>query len=75
MRSTRIGVIDIGSNTVRLLVADVAADRELVEVDTRRAYLGTGGGDRPDGIAPDSDGRANDPDRVRLRSARSRGGS
>ena len=42
MRSTRVGVIDIGSNTARLLVADVAADGRLVEVDARRAYLGLG---------------------------------
>ena len=42
MHSTRVGVIDIGSNTTRLLVADVAADGRLVEVDTRRAYLGLG---------------------------------
>ncbi len=42
MQTTRVGVIDIGSNTARLLVADVAADGGLVEVDTRRAYLGLG---------------------------------
>ncbi len=42
MRSTRVAVIDIGSNTARLLVADVAPDGGLVDVDTRRAYLGLG---------------------------------
>jgi exopolyphosphatase / guanosine-5'-triphosphate,3'-diphosphate pyrophosphatase len=42
MRSTRVGVIDIGSNTARLLVADVSESGGLVQVDTRRAYLGLG---------------------------------
>ncbi len=37
----RVGVIDIGSNTARLLVADVGDDG-VVQVARRRAYLGLG---------------------------------
>lgn len=38
----RIGVVDIGSNTARLLVADVAAATPLVGIAKRRSYLGLG---------------------------------
>jgi exopolyphosphatase / guanosine-5'-triphosphate,3'-diphosphate pyrophosphatase len=38
----RVGVVDIGSNTARLLVADVSQDGRLEAVATRRAYLGLG---------------------------------
>jgi exopolyphosphatase/guanosine-5'-triphosphate,3'-diphosphate pyrophosphatase len=38
----RVGIVDIGSNTARLLVADVSHDDALTPVGTRRAYLGLG---------------------------------
>jgi exopolyphosphatase/guanosine-5'-triphosphate,3'-diphosphate pyrophosphatase len=38
----RVAVIDIGSNTARLLVADVGADGHVRRIGTRRAYLGLG---------------------------------
>jgi exopolyphosphatase/guanosine-5'-triphosphate,3'-diphosphate pyrophosphatase len=38
----RVAVVDIGSNTARLLVADVGADAAIGDVETRRAYLGLG---------------------------------
>jgi exopolyphosphatase / guanosine-5'-triphosphate,3'-diphosphate pyrophosphatase len=38
----RVGVVDIGSNTARLLIADVSPDGELTPVGSRRAYLGLG---------------------------------
>jgi exopolyphosphatase/guanosine-5'-triphosphate,3'-diphosphate pyrophosphatase len=37
----RVGIVDIGSNTARLLVADVTAG-SVVSVGKRRAYLGLG---------------------------------
>ena len=37
----RVGVIDVGSNTARLLVADVAGS-EVLTVDARKTYLGLG---------------------------------
>jgi exopolyphosphatase/guanosine-5'-triphosphate,3'-diphosphate pyrophosphatase len=37
----RVGVLDIGSNTIKLLVADVSGDR-LVQVDTGRVRLALG---------------------------------
>jgi exopolyphosphatase/guanosine-5'-triphosphate,3'-diphosphate pyrophosphatase len=41
IRGVRVAVVDIGSNTARLLVADVAGDG-LADVEKRRAYLGLG---------------------------------
>jgi exopolyphosphatase / guanosine-5'-triphosphate,3'-diphosphate pyrophosphatase len=38
----RVGVLDVGSNTARLLVADVRADGGIVTVATERAHLGLG---------------------------------
>jgi exopolyphosphatase/guanosine-5'-triphosphate,3'-diphosphate pyrophosphatase len=38
----RVGIVDIGSNTARLLVADVRSDGAVVPVAKRRAYLGLG---------------------------------
>ncbi len=38
----RVGIVDIGSNTARLLVADVLPGGELTQVGKRRAYLGLG---------------------------------
>lgn len=38
----RVGIVDIGSNTARLLVADVRSDRTVAQVTKRRAYLGLG---------------------------------
>jgi len=39
--SVRVGVLDVGSNTIKLLVADVSGDR-LVPVDTGKVRLGLG---------------------------------
>jgi exopolyphosphatase/guanosine-5'-triphosphate,3'-diphosphate pyrophosphatase len=38
----RVAVIDIGSNTARLLVADVSRSGSVTTLKTRRAYLGLG---------------------------------
>jgi exopolyphosphatase/guanosine-5'-triphosphate,3'-diphosphate pyrophosphatase len=38
----RVAVVDIGSNTVRLLLADVSPDAAIDDVHKRRAYLGLG---------------------------------
>jgi exopolyphosphatase/guanosine-5'-triphosphate,3'-diphosphate pyrophosphatase len=38
----RVAVVDIGSNTARLLVADVGPDASIADVEKRRAYLGLG---------------------------------
>lgn len=38
----RVGVIDIGSNTARLLVADVGLDDSIARVDVQRSYLRLG---------------------------------
>lgn len=38
----RVGIVDIGSNTARLLVADVGSDGSVTQVAKRRAYLGLG---------------------------------
>ena len=38
----RVGIVDVGSSTARLLVADVSPDGEVTTVDKRRAYLGLG---------------------------------
>jgi exopolyphosphatase / guanosine-5'-triphosphate,3'-diphosphate pyrophosphatase len=38
----RVAVVDIGSNTARLLVADVGRDAVIDDVEKRRAYLGLG---------------------------------
>ena len=38
----RVAVIDVGSNTVRLLIADVKADGEVVQVARERDYLRLG---------------------------------
>lgn len=38
----RVGVLDVGSNTVRLLVVDVGADGSLEPVATEKEYLGLG---------------------------------
>jgi exopolyphosphatase/guanosine-5'-triphosphate,3'-diphosphate pyrophosphatase len=38
----RVGIVDIGSNTARLLVADVRSDGNVATVAKRRAYLGLG---------------------------------
>ncbi|MFN0154405.1 MAG: hypothetical protein ACKVUT_08500 [Gaiella sp.] len=53
----RVGIVDIGSNTARLLVADTRRDGTIEEIDTRRAYLGLGeeiarkGSLRPDTVS------------------------
>jgi exopolyphosphatase/guanosine-5'-triphosphate,3'-diphosphate pyrophosphatase len=38
----RVGVVDVGSNTARLLVADVASRRAVTTVETDKVYLGLG---------------------------------
>lgn len=38
----RVGVLDVGSNTARLLVADVRRGRDVVPVATESVYLGLG---------------------------------
>lgn len=38
----RVGIVDIGSNTARLLVAEVGSDGVVSPVAKRRAYLGLG---------------------------------
>jgi exopolyphosphatase/guanosine-5'-triphosphate,3'-diphosphate pyrophosphatase len=38
----RVAVIDVGSNTARLLVAEVTTDGAVVELDQRGAHLGLG---------------------------------
>ena len=38
----RVGIVDVGSNTARLLVADVVAGRDVRTVEARKAYLGLG---------------------------------
>ena len=38
----RVGILDVGSNTARLLVADVDAARARAGRPTERAYLGLG---------------------------------
>jgi exopolyphosphatase / guanosine-5'-triphosphate,3'-diphosphate pyrophosphatase len=38
----RVGIVDIGSNTARMLVADVSSDGAVTPVGSRRAYLGLG---------------------------------
>jgi exopolyphosphatase / guanosine-5'-triphosphate,3'-diphosphate pyrophosphatase len=38
----RVGVLDVGSNTARLLVADVGHDRNVVAVATESVHLGLG---------------------------------
>jgi exopolyphosphatase/guanosine-5'-triphosphate,3'-diphosphate pyrophosphatase len=38
----RVGIVDIGSNTARLLVADVRSTGDVAAVAKRRAYLGLG---------------------------------
>jgi exopolyphosphatase/pppGpp-phosphohydrolase len=38
----RAGVVDVGSNTVRLLVADVRRDGSIEPVAEERAFLGLG---------------------------------
>jgi exopolyphosphatase/guanosine-5'-triphosphate,3'-diphosphate pyrophosphatase len=38
----RVGVVDVGSNTARLLVADVASGRTVTAVETDKVYLGLG---------------------------------
>ena len=42
----RVAVIDVGSNTARVLVADVSADGGVTAVEERRERLGLGCGDR-----------------------------
>ena len=38
----RVGIVDVGSNTARLLVADVVSGRDVRTVEARKAYLGLG---------------------------------
>jgi len=45
----RVAVIDVGSNTARLLVAEVTADGAVVELDQVGTYLGLGEELAPDG--------------------------
>jgi exopolyphosphatase / guanosine-5'-triphosphate,3'-diphosphate pyrophosphatase len=42
IEDVRVGVVDIGSNTARLLVADVSTTADVTAVGKRRAYLGLG---------------------------------
>jgi exopolyphosphatase / guanosine-5'-triphosphate,3'-diphosphate pyrophosphatase len=42
MRTMRVGVVDVGSNTVRLLVADARRSGKLDPVRERRAFLALG---------------------------------
>ena len=42
MSSMRVAVIDVGSNTARLLVANIGADGAIVPVDEEREYLRLG---------------------------------
>ena len=37
-----MGIVDVGSNTARLLVADVVSGRDVRTVEARKAYLGLG---------------------------------
>jgi exopolyphosphatase / guanosine-5'-triphosphate,3'-diphosphate pyrophosphatase len=41
-RAVRVGIVDVGSNTARLLVADVVSGRDVRTVEARKAYLGLG---------------------------------
>jgi exopolyphosphatase/guanosine-5'-triphosphate,3'-diphosphate pyrophosphatase len=55
---TRIGAIDLGTNSTRLLVADVDPDGRLVEIDRRLTITGLGRGvDGRGALADDAIGR------------------
>jgi exopolyphosphatase / guanosine-5'-triphosphate,3'-diphosphate pyrophosphatase len=41
-RAVRVGIVDVGSNTARLLVADVLPGRDVRTVEARKTYLGLG---------------------------------
>ena len=38
----RVGIVDVGSNTARLLVADVLSSRNVRTVEARKVHLGLG---------------------------------
>ncbi|NNU27485.1 Ppx/GppA phosphatase family protein [Isoptericola sediminis] len=53
MSSTRVAAVDCGTNSIRLLVADVAADGTLTELDRRMEIVRLGQGvDRTGELAP-----------------------
>ncbi|WP_344249278.1 Ppx/GppA phosphatase family protein [Isoptericola hypogeus] len=53
--TTRVAAIDCGTNSIRLLVADVAADGTLTEVDRRQEIVRLGQGvDRTGELAPEA---------------------
>jgi exopolyphosphatase/guanosine-5'-triphosphate,3'-diphosphate pyrophosphatase len=55
---TRVGAIDLGTNSTRLLVADVDPDGRLVEIDRRLTITGLGRGvDGGGALADDAIGR------------------
>ncbi|MDQ3359456.1 MAG: exopolyphosphatase [Actinomycetota bacterium] len=52
---TRVGAVDCGTNSIRLLIADVASDRTLVQVSREMEIVRLGQGvDATGRIAPDS---------------------
>ncbi|PFG44191.1 exopolyphosphatase/guanosine-5'-triphosphate,3'-diphosphate pyrophosphatase [Isoptericola jiangsuensis] len=55
MSSTRVAAVDCGTNSIRLLVADVAPDGTLVELDRRMEIVRLGQGvDRTGELAPEA---------------------
>ncbi|WP_278235226.1 exopolyphosphatase [Isoptericola sp. AK164] len=55
MSSTRVAAVDCGTNSIRLLVADVAADGTLSELDRRMQIVRLGQGvDRTGELAPEA---------------------
>ncbi|MDO8144035.1 MULTISPECIES: Ppx/GppA phosphatase family protein [unclassified Isoptericola] len=55
MSSTRVAAVDCGTNSIRLLVADVAADGTLTELDRRMQIVRLGQGvDRTGELAPEA---------------------
>ncbi|MEG3614455.1 exopolyphosphatase [Isoptericola haloaureus] len=55
MSSTRVAAVDCGTNSIRLLVADVAADGTLIELDRRMQIVRLGQGvDRTGELAPEA---------------------
>src|SRR5690606_17948695 len=53
--STRVAAVDCGTNSIRLLVADVAGDGTLTELDRRMEIVRLGQGvDRTGELAPEA---------------------
>lgn len=68
----RVGIVDVGANTARLLVADVRSAVAVETVDTRKAYLGLGAEIAETGtLSPDTIARAAATCRKHAKRARS----